>query len=153
MELTENKKALVEKIGIFYENVGLQPAAARVMGLLWLSDSPELTFDEITSALCISKSATSNAVNLLLQTGQLEYITFTGDRKRYFRLKVSNWRENFADKIQGLTKFKDLLTQVLEVRTKETTAYNQNIKELSSFLEFVQQELPNLLKKWEEQNS
>jgi len=149
MNLNDKQKAVIEKIGINYETAGLQPAAARIMGLLYVADKPELTFDEITDCLQISKSATSNALNLLLQTGQIEYITFSGDRKRYFRLKISNWRDGFAKKIEVMTSFNKLLRQVLEVRTTETPEYNASLEELINFLNFVNQELPGLLQKWE----
>ena len=149
MNLNDKQKAVIENIGINYETAGLQPAAARVLGLLYVADKPELTFDEITDCLQISKSATSNALNLLLQTGQIEYITFSGDRKRYFRLKISNWRDGFAKKIEVMTSFNKLLRQVLEVRTTETPEYNASLEELINFLDFVNQELPGLLQKWE----
>jgi len=149
MNLNDKQKAVIENIGINYETAGLQPAAARIMGLLYVADKPELTFDEITDCLQISKSATSNALNLLLQTGQIEYITFSGDRKRYFRLKISNWRDSFAKKIEVMTSFNKLLRQVLEVRTTETPEYNASLEELINFLDFVNQELPGLLQKWE----
>jgi len=149
MNLTDKQKEVIENIGINYEVAGLQPAAARILGLMYVADKPELTFDEITESLHISKSATSNGINLLLQTGQIEYITFSGDRKRYFRLKISNWREGFAKKIEGLTSFNKLLRQVLEVRTKETPEYNACLLQLINFLDFINQELPGLLQKWE----
>lgn len=149
MTLTEQQKALIEKIGIFHESHGLQPAAARVVGLLYVSDKPELTFEEITNGLNISKSATSNAINLLLQTYRLEYITYSGDRKRYFRLKISNWRETFTSSIENLTNFSKLLDEVLSIRTNGTPAYNAGIAELSSFMQFIKDEMPGLLEKWE----
>ena len=149
MALTEKQKTLIEKIGIAIESEGLQPVAARIIGLLYVSDKPELTFDEITEALRISKSATSNGVNLLLQTERIEYITFSGDRRRYFRLKISDWRQDFTRRIEHMTKFNILLRQVLEVRTKETPEYNKNIEELIDFLDFVFQQMPMLLQKWE----
>lgn len=149
MPLNEKQKTLIEKIGIAIETEGLQPVAARIIGLLYVADKPELTFDEITDALHISKSATSNGLNLLLQTRRIEYITFSGDRKRYFRLKVSNWREDFTNRIESMTKFNILLRQVLEVRTKETSEYNNNIAELIDFLDYVFQNMPVLLQKWE----
>jgi len=149
MNLNDKQKAVIENIGINYETAGLQPAAARVLGLLYVADKPELTFDEITACLQISKSATSNALNLLLQTGQIEYITFSGDRKRYFKLKISNWRDGFAKKIEVMTSFNKLLRQVLEVRTTETPEYNASLEKLINFLDFVNQELPGLLQKWE----
>lgn len=152
MVLTEQHKSLIEKIGIYYEGLGMQPAAARVLGLLYLAEKPELTFEEITTALNISKSATSNAINLLLQTGHLDYITFSGDRKRYFRLKVSNWREGFSKKIGELTNFNILLNEVLALRTKDTVAYNNSIKEMASFMNYMHKQLPILLERWEKEN-
>ena len=147
--LSEKQKAVVEQVGISYEKIGMQPAAARVMGLLYVADKPELTFDEITDCLQISKSATSNAINLLLQTEQIEYTTFSGDRKRYFRLKISNWRESFAKKIEGMTSFNVLLRQVLEVRTPQTTEFNDSLEELINFLDYINRQLPKLLQDWE----
>ena len=147
--LTEKQKSLIEKIGIYIESEGIQPVAARILGLLYVADKPELTFDEITEALHISKSATSNGLNLLLQTQRIEYITFSGDRRRYFRLKISNWREEFSKRIEAMTNFNILLRQVLEVRTPETPEYNASIKELIDFLDFVFQSMPGLLQKWE----
>ncbi|MDB5263020.1 MAG: hypothetical protein JWQ14_2301 [Adhaeribacter sp.] len=149
--LTEKQKALIEKIGISFENEGSQPVPARILGLLYVSDKPELTFDEITEALQISKSATSNGINLLLQMQRIEYTTFSGDRRRYFRLKVSNWRDEFRTKIDTMAGFNVLLREVLEVRTKETPAYNASIKELVDFLDYVFQNLPLLLQKWDQE--
>jgi DNA-binding transcriptional regulator GbsR (MarR family) len=149
MALNEKQKALIEKIGIKHEGFGLQPAAARVMGLLYVSDRPELTFDEITDCLQISKSATSNAINLLLQTEQIEYTTFPGERKRYFHLKVSNWREGFAKKIESMTDFAFLLRQVLEVRTQDTPDFNASLAELINFMDYIHLQLPKLLQDWE----
>ncbi|MBC5991244.1 GbsR/MarR family transcriptional regulator [Pontibacter cellulosilyticus] len=150
MALTEHKKALIEKIGIFYEKLGMQPAAGRIMGLMFVADRPELTFDEIRETLNISKSATSTALNLLIETGPVEYITFAGDRKRYFKLKTSNWRDSLAQRFNNIINFKSLLIEVLEARSDKATEFNSCLTEFIDFLEYLQHELPLLLKKWEE---
>lgn len=148
--LNDTKRALIEKIGIFHEGIGLQPAAGRVLGLLYVSDRPELTFDEIRETLGISKSAASNAINLLLHVNRLEYITFAGDRKRYFRLKLSTWRETLTEEIGKVTEFSATLQQVLLNRTKDTPEYNRSIDELADFLNYLHSEIPTLLQKWEQ---
>jgi len=150
MTLNEQQKTLIERIGIFYERMGLQPAAGRILGLLYVSDNPELTFDEIREALNISKSATSNALNLLIETGPVEYITFAGDRKRYFRLKTSNWRQAITKRIDNIISFKGILQEVLEVRSAQTNAFNSCLAEFVDFLGYLQGELPSLLEKWEQ---
>lgn len=150
MVLSEQKKALIEKIGIFYEKLGMQPAAGRIMGLMFVSDRPELTFDEIREALNISKSATSTALNLLLETGPVEYITFAGDRKRYFKLKTSNWRDSLAQRFNNIINFKSLLKEVQEARSEKASEFNACLAEFIDFLDYLQHELPNLLEKWEQ---
>ena len=132
------------------EKAGIQPVAGRIVGLLYVSDRPELTFDEIRETLCISKSATSNALNLLQQLNRLDYITFSGDRKRYFRLKLSRWRDLITKEIDSITDFANLLQEVVTERTKDTPEYNQSISELADFLKYLHVELPRLLQRWEE---
>jgi DNA-binding transcriptional regulator GbsR (MarR family) len=149
MMLSDKQKALIEKIGIYHENNGMQPAVARIMGLLFVSDQPQLTFDEISEALNLSKSATSNALNLLLQTGQIEYTTFSGERKRYFKLKISNWREGFTRKIDQMISFRESLLEAMELKADKNCSSSQSISELIGFLDFLSQEMPNLLDKWE----
>ncbi len=149
MVLTEKQKVLIEKIGIATEKEGMQPAAARIIGLLYVADNPELTFEEILNALRISKSAASNALNLLLQTNRIEYTTFSGDRKRYFHLKVTNWREGFAKKMEDMTSFSQLLKEVLKERNPETKEFNRNLAELADFLTYINNQLPGLLESWD----
>lgn len=147
--LSEKQKVIIEKIGISHEMAGIQPAAARILGLMYVADNPELSFEEITDTLKISKSATSNALNSLLNTGQIEYTTYLGDRKRYFRLKISNWKDAFSKRVEGMTNFHTLLEEVLKIRTKETVKFNESLEELIHFLNFVNQELPLLFERWQ----
>ncbi|AHM60298.1 hypothetical protein D770_10205 [Flammeovirgaceae bacterium 311] len=152
MKLTEKHKLLIEKIGVALEQRGQRPAAARIIGLLYVADRPELTFDEISEALQLSKSATSNSLNFLVSSEHLEYITHCGDRKRYFRLKSVNWQAEFVKQMEEITNFNQLLRQVLESRTGNTPQYNTKIEELSSFLEYVSARLPHLLQDWKNEN-
>ncbi|MDX5419995.1 MAG: MarR family transcriptional regulator [Hymenobacteraceae bacterium] len=149
MTLSEQQRCLIEEFGIYQENNGFQPAVARVMGLLLVSDRPELTFDEISETLNISKSATSNSLNMLLNTGHIEYTTFSGDRKRYFRIKSSNWRELFAKKMEDLSVLNGLLKRVMEVRKRENPIYDAKLNDFISFLDYMKGQLPRLIEDWE----
>lgn len=149
MNLNEQQRDLIERIGIFYEKMGMQPVAGRIMGLMFVSERPELTFDEIREILNISKSATSTALNLLIETGPVEYITFSGDRKRYFRLKTSNWRNAITKRIENIISFRSLLTEALEARSEKSSDFNGCLMEFIDFLGFMQQEMPALLERWE----
>ncbi|WP_101442378.1 GbsR/MarR family transcriptional regulator [Pontibacter ramchanderi] len=149
MTLSNEQRQLIEEFGIYQENNGFQPAVARVMGLLLVSDRAELTFDEISEALNISKSATSNALNMLLNTGHIEYTTFSGDRKRYFRIKSSNWRDLFEKKMQDLSYLNGLLKRVLEVRNRELPIYDAKLNDFISFMDYLKDRMPSLITEWE----
>lgn len=141
-------RELIEQNGIYHEKNGFQPAVAHVVGLLLVSDKPELSFDEISETLGISKSATSNALNMLLNTGRIEYNTFSGDRKRYFRIKSSNWQDLFSKKMEDPNGLNNLLKRVLEVRKRENPVYNIKLKDFISFMDYLKQQLPALIEQW-----
>lgn len=150
IQLTERQRDLIEKLGVYHEKTGAPPATARISALLLVSPVTELSFDEIRETLNLSKSATSNALNMLLNTGKVDYITKSGDRKRYFKNKMSNWKTDLRENFQKLTKAADVLEEVLEARPKETVEFNQNLEQVIDFMRFINVEIPALYKKWED---
>lgn len=149
VQLSDKKLKLIEELGIHNEKSGMQPAASRVFALLMISDENELTFEEIYETLNISKSAGSNAINLLIDTHRVEYITRPGERKRYFRIKVISLKEGVQRSLGNLEVFNSLLKQVLAERTSETKEFNEGLSEVVGFLDFMKKELPLLFQKWE----
>lgn len=150
IKLTEKQLELIESIGVFASERGLQPAPSRIYALLLVSNEIELTFDEIRFTLEYSKSATSNGINQLLESRRILYITKTGDRKRYFRSNVEMWKEALSDDFNYLDQYCELLEEVLKVRTKDTPSFNESIIDLKSFLEFAKDELSNLYNRWDQ---
>ncbi|NJN28984.1 MAG: MarR family transcriptional regulator [Cyclobacteriaceae bacterium] len=149
IKLTDLQKTLVEKLGVVFEHAGSQPAPSRVLSLLLVADNTELTFDEIWQTLKISKSAASNAINLLLTTNKIEYITRTGNRKRYFRSRITSWREEMRNSLHGLLHVSKLYQEVLDQRPKSTKEFNASLKDVIEFTEFLHQELDSIFLKWE----
>lgn len=148
-KVTQQQKILIEKLGVLYEKSGIHPAAARVLALLLVSDNTELTFDEIIEILGISKSAASNSINLLLTINKIEYITKPGDRKRYFKIGITQWQQDMKQSLQGQSHLADLLKEVLKQRPGNTTAFNNSLQDAISFLDLLLAEIPALYLKWE----
>lgn len=149
IQLSDNQKQLVERMGVLNEKDGLQPAVSRILALLLVSPETELTFDQIRETLGLSKSATSNAINLLLTLNKLDYITKTGDRKRYFRSKISSWKDDVKAKFSMINGMGDILEEVLKQRPGNTTDFNKNLEEIIDFVRFMNKELPNVYRAWE----
>ncbi|WP_421895366.1 GbsR/MarR family transcriptional regulator [Marinoscillum sp.] len=152
IKLSERQKELIEKMGVLNEKYGFAPAVARIQALLVIADETALTFDQIRETLGLSKSATSNAINFLLQSNRLEYITKTGDRRRYFRSMVHKWKDFFHEQTQSVKQLSDTLSEVLRERTGETVDFNSHLKELIDFLEFYRSSADDAFLKWKERS-
>ena len=146
--VNEKQQVLIEKLGVFYEHEGFHPAGARVMALLLIADRNELTFDEIRDVLNISKSAASTAINLLITTKRIEYFTNPGERKRYFRANIMNWKNHMKEKLEGIITMQSLMKEIIDQRPASTPEFNASLQELSSFMTFFHQEIPLLIERW-----
>ena len=153
IQLTDPQKELIERLGVLTERDGLQPAPSRIGALLLVSPVTELTFDQIRETLQLSKSATSNAINLLLTQGKLEYITKPGDRKRYFRSKISSWKEEMKSKFMSMDKVASIFAEILKHRPGNTTDFNKNLEDIIDFIRYMHAQLPELYKNWEQSRS
>jgi DNA-binding transcriptional regulator GbsR (MarR family) len=151
IKLSDIKLKLIEELGIRNEKFGMQPAPSRVLALLMICDQDELTFEEIYETLNISKSAGSNAINLLLDTHRIEYITRPGERKRYFRIKIKSLKEGIQKNWKEIEEYSSLLKQVIASQTIETKKFSEGLAEVVGFLDFMNDELPILFQKWENQ--
>lgn len=149
IELTQKQKELIERLGVFHEEHGIPPAASRIMSLLLVSPVTALPFDQIRATLNLSKSACSNGLNLLLSLGKIEYITKSGDRKRYFRNRIASWEKDIRENYKKIHGVSGILEEILENRPGNTTEFNQNLKELISFLNYLKTQLPILFAEWE----
>ncbi|AKQ45013.1 hypothetical protein TH63_04205 [Rufibacter radiotolerans] len=147
-QLSEEQRKLIEKIGIFHEQQGFPPATGRIMGLLFVTDRPYLSFEEIIETLNISKSATSNALNMLLQMRLIEYTTYPGDRKRYFGALLENWHQEVVNKMEQVLSFSKLVRQANELRGTSNPEMNKLMEERVEFMEYLSQEVPKLMENW-----
>lgn len=150
--ITQEQRELIEKLGVMHEQHGVPRAEARILSLMLIADKLELTFDEICETLQLSKSAVSTALNSLLATHRITYVTKPGDRKRYFTNNIVNWEKMMS---LGLSKMLDvnaIMEQALEQRTKETPEFNESMRRFIDFINYMNREMPLLLERWQREN-
>ncbi|MDN3669375.1 hypothetical protein QWY93_08540 [Echinicola jeungdonensis] len=149
MKLTAQQQEIIERIGVFFEKKGHQPILGRIMGLLLVLDEAEATFDEIKDYLSVSKSAVSNALTLLQSMNKVEYTTKPGERKRYFKLRTRDWRNDMKEDLQGIFRISSLLKEVMKARSEKNLEFNQCILEFQQFIDFMKEEMPKLIEKYD----
>ena len=151
MQLTDKQKEIIETIGVFHEQNGMQPALGRIIGLMMVTDTAEVTFDEITASLSLSKSAVSSALTLLQTQNKVEYTTKSGERKRYFRLKKENWELELKKGISTGLQFSTILDNVLTIRNKDNPEFNKHLENVRDFMIYLQKEIPAMIDRYMEQ--
>ncbi|WP_233553743.1 GbsR/MarR family transcriptional regulator [Algoriphagus lacus] len=142
--LNENKLELIERIGVFHEQRGMQPLMGRIVGLLLVLDEAEATFDEIVDYLNVSKSAVSNALNILQLQNHIAYKTKHGERKRYFYITMDRWEEALEKELCDISEISTFMKDVLKVRGDVKPEFNHHIQNLCSFMEFLKNKIPSL---------
>jgi DNA-binding transcriptional regulator GbsR (MarR family) len=152
-EKEQQQNEHVEEIGIVLEKLGFPPMPARIVGYLLIAEPPFKTFDEIVQYTQASKSAISNALKYLEACKLVNYKTFGGDRKRYFKIDLENWSKLVENDMVNLRKFRTLLDHIVENRSDEYKDYNQAIQDISLFYQVVEDSLPELIEKWKKRKN
>lgn len=135
--LRKEQVELIEELAHANEQMGMQPAWAKIMALLTVSDDTELTFDQIQETLDLSKSAVSQALKQLELLKRISYKTRIGDRKRYFHLKLSDSKTHMIELFSALGNLIEVNKKVLAKRTAKTKEFNKNLGEQIGFISLV----------------
>ncbi|MBU2940956.1 transcriptional regulator [Lacinutrix sp. C3R15] len=121
--ICKEKMALVEKLGVHLENrEQLAPVAARILAYIILTGKRGVTFEDMVSVLCASKSTISTHLNHLQDLNKIEYFTKTGDRKKYFIINkntiiqhvdrmVSHWNDERIIHLE-IKKYKETQNEI-----------------------------------------
>jgi DNA-binding transcriptional regulator GbsR (MarR family) len=135
-ERIHQQKQLVETIGRYLEEEGFQPTAGRIVGLLMVMDQEKFSFDEIVKKLQISKSSASIALRNLQLRGDIEVMTFPGDKKRYFEIKKKDTHTLLDDFEKKLKDFRDLLDRIIALKADQSSPNTQFYSKMIEMFDF-----------------
>lgn len=147
-EREDKQRELIEIMGRISCRGGGTSLAGRIIGLLSFLDQEEFTFEEIVERLKISKSSVSTTINHLMESDKIEYITYPGDRKRYFRIKV-NTPKNFIQALrQHVERIEKVHRAAFELKKDKNSRTAKNIKEMLRSLDFWKTQMDNYEKEF-----
>ncbi len=140
----------VEKIGIMIEQTGQAPMPGRIVAYLMLSEPPYRGFYEIQEFLKASKSSISTALNQLMQADVVNYITFSGDRKRYFQINTKGLSKVIKDQYKKGQLINDMIMEALQHRkNSEFQHFSRELKEVIDFSTYIHKGIDKLVADWE----
>lgn len=132
------KLELIEAFALVYKEDNYPPVAGKVLGLFFISNEKHLTFESIMDGINASKSATSKALNFLINLEEVSFIySEKNKRKRLFHINpdgIKNRLENIieAHKIETV-----LLKEALQNRNSGDNDMNILIQNIIAFNEDV----------------
>lgn len=148
MVINEKQAAQIEKIGVSLEKSQFPPLAARVMALLLVAEPPYCTFDDILENLQSSKSSISTSLNLLLREGIVDYITFPGDRKRYFQINAQTWLQMIKRKVEQIAPFRGILSELTQTRSGQYPEFNHMLADMNEFHKEMEEAMKTVVDRW-----
>ena len=147
---TDSLSEKVEQMGIMIEQMGHAPVPGRIMSYLMLSEPPYRGFYEIQEFLKASKSSVSTALNQLMQAGVVNYITFSGDRKRYFQIHTKGLLNTMKQQYRQGQVLNDMVSEtLLHRKNSEFQRFNRELDEVVAFSTHVHNGIKKLIEDWE----
>ncbi len=147
------EKHFIEEGGLLFEMVGLPRMAGRIFGWLLISNPPHQSPGELAEVLQASKGSISTMTRLLVQIGLIERLSLPGQRRDYFRIKVNAWSELTKQRLTQIKAFRQLAERGLELLQGEDPYLLQRLEEMRDMHAFLEQELPLMMERWEQQRS
>ncbi|WP_111707059.1 GbsR/MarR family transcriptional regulator [Lutibacter citreus] len=116
-EFEQKRKELIEKLGVFLEEHDqFAPLAARILATTILYGKRGVTFDQLVSNLCASKSTISTHLTNLQSQKEISYFTKPGDRKKYFKVNKNRLLNKIDDTIAMWNRQKDIHKEVRDYK-------------------------------------
>jgi hypothetical protein len=112
-ELSADKLRFIEKLGLYYENLGIPRIGGRLLGLLLLWREP-LSAEEICALLTVSRSSVSTNLRLLVSGGFLDVSTRAGERSDYYSVSDAAWDGAIRGRIESFRSLRAIVEQGLE---------------------------------------
>jgi DNA-binding transcriptional regulator GbsR (MarR family) len=143
----------IEEVGLLFEMVGLPRMAGRIFGWLLISDPPHQSPAELAQVLQASKGSISTMTRLLVQMGLIERISLPGERRDYFRIRLNAWSELTQRRLTQITAFRQIADRGLTLLSEKAPHLRQRLEEMRDMHAFLEQEMPRLFQRWEQQQS
>lgn len=154
MELSKEKKELIEDVGVLLEErANLSPLASRIYALLILSCYDGMSFEDVVHTMQASKSSVSSNLNVLLQLHYVDYYTKPGDRKRYFRTSQFYIKNTMEQQVHLIDKELKIVQKVNQFNKDYNPQKFKNEKSLGLlFQEHLEEQRTKINEKIEEIN-
>lgn len=142
-------RQFIERFAAVLDEAGMARMPARVFAALLATDSGRLTAAELAELLRVSPAAISGAVRYLVQVHLAVREREPGSRRDHYRVLEDTWYQAALRRDQMISRWMNTAREGVEALGGDTPA-GARIAETVAYFEFVHEEMPALLKRWQE---
>ena len=139
----------IEHFAATLAEAGMPRMPSRVFAALLATDSGRLTAAELAAVLGVSPAAISGAVRYLVQLNLAVRESVQGSRRDHYRLLDDVWYEAALSRDRMLPRWERVAREGMDALGPDTAA-GARMAETLAYFEFVQDEIPAVLKRWRE---
>jgi DNA-binding transcriptional regulator GbsR (MarR family) len=139
----------IERFAQLLVDAGMPRIPARIFVALLATDSGRLTAAELGEALTASPAAISGGVRYLIQVEMIHREREPGSRRDHYRVQDNVWYQTISQRDQLMLRWAGSLRDGVAAAGPDTPA-GARLAESVEFLEFMQRELAQLTRRWEE---
>ena len=149
--VTDAERYFIEKVGLYFEQIGFPRMGGRIFAWLLISESPQASMAELMEALQASKSSISSMTRLLIQVELIEVVSVPGVRRDYFRIRDDAWTKALKDRLAQAFTFRQLAAEGLVLLQDSSPERKKRLQEMHLMYAFLEREIPLLLERWEKE--
>ena len=142
----------IERFASGLVDAGMPRMPARIFVALLATDSGRLTAAELAESLQVSPAAVSGAIRYLTQLNMVTREREPGSRRECYRVFDDVWYEMSLRRERMLARWEAACREGIEVLGHASPA-GTRVAEALAYLEFIEQELPDLLKRWRQRKA
>ncbi|HEX2356215.1 MAG TPA: MarR family transcriptional regulator [Micromonosporaceae bacterium] len=142
-------RRFIEHIAMTFDGLGFPRMAGRVLFVIMCAEEEALTAAQIAERLGVSPAAVSGAVRYLIQLQMLRREPVPGSRRDRYRLAGDAWYEVSLVKAAAYKIFAEITGEGVEALGGPSTRPGARVAQMRDFYEFLYNEVPILLEKWQ----
>ncbi len=145
-------RRFVEDFAQALTEMGVPRMPARVFVALVTSDPGRLSAADLAATLHASPAAMSGAVRYLVQLGLIRREGEPGSRRHYYRVPDDVWGEIISIRNRAMARWTAVLREGIPILGADTPA-GLRITDSVRFFEFVSNELPLVIDRWQDRKA
>ena len=139
----------IERMGLYYEHLGVPRIGGRILGLLMMARRP-LTLDDMASMLRVSRASISTNARMNVAVGMVRHVSLPGDRRDYYVFSPNAWEERLAIGKPTTIELRNIVKEGLSALAPTNHEGRARLIETLAFCDLVEAATEQMMAQWRE---